>query len=83
MRDKTHSEQIVRWARFIKTNDISVWKKAVKDLTDSQIIMANRFYSNLIKTDLLRATWHAQRQLIGCFCSFGTPAFSCWFALGL
>jgi len=51
MRDKTHSEQIVRWARFIKTNDISVWKKAVKDLTDSQIIMANRFYSNLIKTE--------------------------------
>jgi len=51
MRDKTHSEQIVRWARFVKTNDISVWKKPVKDLIDSQIIMANRFYSNLIKTE--------------------------------
>ena len=51
MRDKTHSEQIVRWARFVKNNNISVWKKPVKALTDSQIIMANRFYSNLIKTE--------------------------------
>lgn len=51
MRDKTHSEQVIRWARFVKNNDIPVWKKAVKDLTDSQIIMANRFYSNLIKTE--------------------------------
>ncbi|MBI2499239.1 hypothetical protein HYV88_03275 [Candidatus Woesearchaeota archaeon] len=51
MRDKTHSEQIVRWARFVKNNDISTWKPMVKALTDSQIIMANRFYSNLIKTE--------------------------------
>ncbi len=50
MRDKTHMEQVVRWARFVKNNDISVWKQQVKPLIDSQIIMANRFYSNLIKT---------------------------------
>ena len=50
MRDKTHKEQIERWAENVKNNDISIWKPQVTNLIDSQIIMANRFYSNLIKT---------------------------------
>lgn len=44
-------EQLVRWARFVKNNDISVWKSQVKSLVDSQIIMANRFYGTLLNTD--------------------------------
>ena len=50
MRDKRHMEQIVRWAKFVRENNISVWKPQVNALIDSQIIMANRFYSNLVKT---------------------------------
>ncbi len=49
MRDSTHKDQIIRWARFVRDNDISVWKPQIKALVDSQIIIANRFYSNLMK----------------------------------
>lgn len=50
MRDKSHDEQIVRWAEFVRDNPISVWKPEVKKVVDSQIIMANRFYKRLAKT---------------------------------
>ena len=51
MRDKSHMEQVIRWARFVKNNELSVWKPQVKAFVDSQIIMANRFYERLLKTD--------------------------------
>jgi len=50
MRDKTHNDFIKRWANFVKKNPVSVWKPKLNPLIDSQIINANRFYSNLLKT---------------------------------
>ena len=50
MRDKTHKEFIKRWANFVKKNPINIWKSKLNLLIDSQIINANRFYSQLLKT---------------------------------
>ncbi len=50
-RDATHTEQVERWANFVKTHPRSVWIKQVGPLVDSQIIMANRFYERLAKTE--------------------------------
>ena len=50
-RDRTHVEQVERWANFVKTHPRSVWIKQVGHLVDSQIIMANRFYDRLSKTE--------------------------------
>lgn len=49
MRDKSHEEQIERWAKFVKENP-SEWKKHMKPFIDGQIIMANRFYKKLAET---------------------------------
>jgi hypothetical protein len=49
MRDKTHMEQVEKWARFVRDNPRKVWKSQQGPLIDSQIIMANRFYSRLEK----------------------------------
>ncbi len=51
MRDKTHNEQVIRWAEFVKTHTRSVWIREVGPLIDSQIIMANAFYERLAKTE--------------------------------
>lgn len=50
MRDKTHNDFIKTWATFVRENPTNVWKPKIKPLIDSQIINANRFYSNLLKT---------------------------------
>lgn len=50
MRDKTHMEEVERWANFVKTHPRSVWKKQVMPFIDAQIIIANRFYERLAKT---------------------------------
>ncbi|MBS3163578.1 hypothetical protein J4427_02705 [Candidatus Woesearchaeota archaeon] len=50
MRDKTHDEFIETWAIFVRNNPIEKWKPQIKNLIDSQIIIANRFYSHLLKT---------------------------------
>lgn len=50
-RDRTHAEQVERWANFVKTHPRSVWIKQVGPLVDSQIMMANRFYDRLSKTE--------------------------------
>ena len=50
-RDRTHAEQVERWANFVKTHPRSVRIKQVRPLVDSQIIMANRFYERLSKTE--------------------------------
>ena len=44
---KSHDEQIVRWANFVKNN--KNWKLKMKPFIDAQIIIANRFYKNLEK----------------------------------
>ena len=51
MRDMTHSEQVTRWAEYVKKHPRSVWIKEVKPLIDSQIIMANNFYKRLAETE--------------------------------
>ena len=49
-RDKTHIDQVIRWAEFVRDNPRSVWIKHTGPLVDAQIIMANRFYARLAKT---------------------------------
>ena len=50
-RDKSHMDHVLRWAEFVRTHPRSEWIRHVKPLIDSQIIMANRFYTNLAKTE--------------------------------
>ncbi len=50
MRDKTHGEQIERWAEYVRTHSVSEWKAHLKPFLDGQIIMANRFYKKLAET---------------------------------
>ncbi|MBI2672566.1 hypothetical protein HYX16_06550 [Candidatus Woesearchaeota archaeon] len=50
MRDKSHIEQVERWARYVKDNP-DKWKSKVKPLIDSQILMSRRFFENLAKID--------------------------------
>lgn len=50
MRDKSHDEQVVRWAEFVKGHPINVWKPEVKKIVDSQVILANEFYKRLART---------------------------------
>ena len=49
MRDKTHIEQVERWAEYVKNNP-ETWKKELKPFLDSQIIIARRFYKELAQT---------------------------------
>ena len=48
--DKSHEEQVERWAQYVKTHPRSEWIKHLKPFIDSQIIMANRFYEKLSET---------------------------------
>lgn len=54
MRDKSHDEQIKRWAEYVRDNPTK-WKSKVKPFIDSQILMSRRFYENLAKTPEGRA----------------------------
>ena len=47
---KDHEEQIERWANYVRENP-NEWKKHLKPFLDAQIIMAQRFYNNLAKTE--------------------------------
>ena len=49
MRDKTHMEQVERWAEYVKNNPN--WKSKLKPFLDSQIIIAQRVYKKLGKTE--------------------------------
>lgn len=49
MRDKTHLEQIERWAKFVKENPDS-WKKEHAQFIDAQIKKSWDFYERLRKT---------------------------------
>lgn len=46
MRDKTHNEQIKRWALEVKTNPN--WKKELKPFIDAQIINAITKYKKIL-----------------------------------
>jgi hypothetical protein len=49
MRDKTHEDQIVRWAKYVRENP-GKWKFKFKQFIDAQIIMSRRFYKKLGET---------------------------------
>lgn len=48
MRDKSHAEQIDRWAEYVRTHPTE-WKAKLNPFIDAQIITAQRFYKNLEK----------------------------------
>ena len=50
MRDKTHLEQVERWANYVKNNP-KTWKQKLKPFLDSQIIISRRFYKKLAETE--------------------------------
>ena len=50
LKDKSHDEQIGRWAIYVRDNPHE-WKKQLKPFLDSQILIARRFYNNLSKTE--------------------------------
>ncbi|HJX50629.1 MAG TPA: hypothetical protein VJ438_04150 [Candidatus Nanoarchaeia archaeon] len=50
MRDKSHDEQIIRWAEYVRNNP-EKWKAKVKPFIDNQIIIARRFYKKLGETE--------------------------------
>ena len=47
MRDKTHNEQIERWARFFKENP-KIARKQLNLFIDAQIIKSREFYQRLL-----------------------------------
>jgi len=46
MRDKTHNEQIERWARYVKENPN--WKKEQKLFLDSQLINSKNKFKKIL-----------------------------------
>lgn len=50
MRDKSHDEQIERWAKYVREHP-NDWKKYINAFLDAQIIKANNFYKQLAKTE--------------------------------
>ena len=50
MRDKSHMEQVEKWAEFVKRNPREKWKKAVNILVDSVYSKSQEFYIRLEKT---------------------------------
>jgi hypothetical protein len=51
MRDKTHIEQVERWAEFVRNNSRDKWKPVVDNFIDAQFEMAEKFHKNLEKTE--------------------------------
>lgn len=49
MRDKTHREQVQRWAEYVKENP-NEWKTELNQFIDAQFQMAQKFYEELAKT---------------------------------
>lgn len=49
-RDKTHKEQVRRWAEYVREHP-KEWKKKLKPFLDAQIIMARRFFEKLSETE--------------------------------
>lgn len=49
MRDKSHAEQIERWAKYVRENPD--WKFKLKSFLDAQIIIARRAYAQILKSE--------------------------------
>ncbi len=46
-RDKSHDEELVRWANYVKENP-TLWKAKLKPFLDAQIVIARRFRKSQI-----------------------------------
>ena len=46
--DRSHSEQIERWAEFVRDNPD--WKKKFREFSDGQILLARKAYAKLAQT---------------------------------
>ena len=51
MRDKSHNDQIERWAEYIRNTPKKAWKKGFNEFIDAQCDMAQKFNNNLKKTE--------------------------------
>ena len=49
-RDKSHDDELIRWAEFVKNNPYT-WKSKLKPFLDAQIIIARRFYKKFSETE--------------------------------
>lgn len=56
MRDKSHIQQVERWADFIKDKPQDEWRQKLNEFIDAQFEMAERFRENLEKTEEGRET---------------------------
>lgn len=61
MKDKSHDEQVERWAEYVRTHDD--WKIKLKPFLDAQIIMARRFLSEMNKSEDGREKLEELRKL--------------------
>lgn len=63
MRDKTHLEQITRWAEHVKNSNN--WKLELNSFINAQIEIARRAYKEFSKTEEGRAKIQKLRKLKG------------------
>ena len=48
MRDKTHIDELERWARYVYDNP-DKWKQKIKPFLDSQIKISQRAYKKILQ----------------------------------
>lgn len=51
IRDKTHMEQVEKWAEFVRNNPRKKWKKVINVFIDSVYQKSKDFYIRLEKTE--------------------------------
>lgn len=51
MRDKTHNEQIERWADYVRETPKEVWKPKFNEFIDAQFDMADKFRTKLKQSE--------------------------------
>ena len=51
MRDKSHMEEVERWANFVRVHSRSEWKKRQNIFINSQYDKVKSFYDRLEKTE--------------------------------
>lgn len=49
MRDKSHAEQVERWAEYCRTH--SDWKQKLNRFINAQFELSRRFYKKLAETE--------------------------------
>lgn len=51
VRDKSHMEQVERWAEYVRNVPREEWKAKLKEFVDAQIIIGLRFRERLSRTE--------------------------------